>query len=149
MTKTKKSIKKGITVKRYHPKIVEMSQKYSKDLDEFLMRGDGRCEWVCNHGVGHTVFGYGTHGCDGCCSKLKDKKVIDMKKESLKRLANYDTPLILGTVDEDKPKELYQDRLTIVDETGRIYERHNIKILESIQDDGKTLKLFIEEKKKK
>jgi hypothetical protein len=39
-------------------------------------RSDGRIEWVCKHGVGHTVWaskklgksGY-TYGCDGCCSK--------------------------------------------------------------------------------
>lgn len=44
---------------------------------ECQMRADGRVEWICNHGVGHTIWagrkmgksGY-THGCDGCCSKL-------------------------------------------------------------------------------
>jgi len=47
------------------------------------MRGDGRLEWVCKHGIGHTIavptnwpgpdkgkpdYRY-IHGCDGCCSK--------------------------------------------------------------------------------
>jgi len=45
------------------------------------MRGDGRLEWVCEHGIGHTIavptnwprpdkgkpdYRY-IHGCDGCC----------------------------------------------------------------------------------
>jgi len=39
-----------------------------------------------------------------------------------------------------------ETRLTIVDErTGRIFERFNIDIEESIQDEGRTLKLFIKE----
>ncbi len=60
-----------------------------KDL---LVRGDGRVEWLCEHGVGHTIALPGkavreiiqrdefdgrkasvdawfSHGCDGCCSK--------------------------------------------------------------------------------
>ena len=45
-----------------------------------LHRGDGRVEWMCSHGVGHTVGvipgkfnieswgkSWGIHGCDGCC----------------------------------------------------------------------------------
>ena len=55
-----------------HPKIKEMSEKFNLPEEEFRMRLDGRCEWVCEHGVGHTVFGHGTHGCDGCCSKLEE-----------------------------------------------------------------------------
>ena len=41
-----------------------------KDLQ---WRADQRLEWVCEHGIGHTVFSpedYWTHGCDGCCKKL-------------------------------------------------------------------------------
>jgi len=37
-------------------------------------RLDGRLEWHCEHGIGHTVYapdGYFTHGCDGCCKKVK------------------------------------------------------------------------------
>jgi len=48
-------------------------------------RADGRVEWVCEHGVGHTIMipdwvkkkskelqdAWWLHGCDGCCSKLK------------------------------------------------------------------------------
>ena len=45
-------------------------------------RADGRVEWVCDHGIGHTIavptnwprpdkgkpdYRY-IHGCDGCCS---------------------------------------------------------------------------------
>ncbi len=40
----------------------------------------------------------------------------------------------------DRRKET---RLTVVDESGRVYEKYNIIIDESIQDDGRTLKLFV------
>ncbi len=37
-------------------------------------RMDGRIEWLCDHGVGHTIWHPRgsdlVHGCDGCCSKL-------------------------------------------------------------------------------
>lgn len=48
--------------------------KYNKKPEEFNIRADGRIEWVCKHGVGHTVFsanGDYTHGCDGCCEELE------------------------------------------------------------------------------
>lgn len=61
-----------------------MSQK---DVIEFLKtckgkkwynpRGDGRIEWVCRHGVGHTIYSivkepsWFVHGCDGCCNKTE------------------------------------------------------------------------------
>jgi len=40
-----------------------------------FVRGDGRVEWICIHGVGHPVYDpnaggndyAGRHGCDGCC----------------------------------------------------------------------------------
>lgn len=46
-------------------------------------REDGRIEWICYHGIGHTVFSpikgkYAfVHGCDGCCS---DKDCKQAKK---------------------------------------------------------------------
>lgn len=43
-------------------------------------------------------------------------------------------------------EERKETRLTLVDEEGTVCERYNIKIKESIQDDGRTLKLFIEER---
>lgn len=40
-----------------------------------------------------------------------------------------------------------ETRLTIVDEDGgRVYERYGIVIEESIQDEGRTLKLFVKRK---
>lgn len=46
-----------------------------------VFRMDGRVEWVCKHGTGHTIAvqpllfsfeswkgSWGTHGCDGCCA---------------------------------------------------------------------------------
>lgn len=40
------------------------------------LRENGLIEIICDHGIGHPSkllthpkFYYGTHGCDGCCSK--------------------------------------------------------------------------------
>lgn len=58
-------------------KIEEIAKKYNRPMNEFLQRSDGRIEWICKHGVGHTVYSpinhpsWYRHGCDGCCEKLK------------------------------------------------------------------------------
>ncbi len=53
---------------------VEYLKKYKLwNLCQFRM--DGRIEYVCKHGIGHTIWApkemgesrY-SHGCDGCCS---------------------------------------------------------------------------------
>ena len=54
--------------------------------DKLLQRIDGRIEWICKHGIGHTIFapktqgkwGY-VHGCDGCCKEIKKKVKEDEK----------------------------------------------------------------------
>lgn len=38
------------------------------------------------------------------------------------------------------------DRLTVVDESGRVYERWGVDIELVEQDDGKTLKIFVKAK---
>ena len=52
-------------------------------MKEYIQRADGRIEWICKHGVGHTievpkkyekVDAWWVHGCDGCCSKVKNDK---------------------------------------------------------------------------
>jgi len=52
----------------------EVAGKYKKE--ELNYRADGRLEWICKHGVGHTIWypkemgkAGGVHGCDGCCTK--------------------------------------------------------------------------------
>lgn len=57
----------------------DIAKKYNLPEEEFLIRMDGRIEWVCEHGVGHTVYNphdWGkytfVHGCDGCCNKLEN-----------------------------------------------------------------------------
>lgn len=58
-------------------KIMEEFLKLNPNVNarELLWRMDGRLEWVCEHGVGHTVYepsGKGfIHGCDGCCDKVE------------------------------------------------------------------------------
>jgi hypothetical protein len=45
--------------------------------DDIIYRMDGRVEWVCEDGIGHTIYSLDNnfvHGCDGCCSKLKFPK---------------------------------------------------------------------------
>jgi len=39
-----------------------------------------------------------------------------------------------------------ENRLTVVDENGRVCEKWNVEIDESIQDGGRTLKLFVKQK---
>jgi len=55
-----------------------IAKKYNKPENEFIRRADGRIEWLCEHGCGHTVWypkgSDDIHGCDGCCKKLKEHK---------------------------------------------------------------------------
>jgi len=58
--------------------IGELSKKHNLPINRLQYREDGRVEWVCDHGVGHTIYHpdkntkYGfVHGCDGCCSRIK------------------------------------------------------------------------------
>ena len=53
----------------------DLAKKYDVKESELLKRIDGRIEWICEHGVGHTIWfpegSDGVHGCDGCCHKMK------------------------------------------------------------------------------
>jgi len=44
-------------------------------IQELNWRIDGRLEWCCEHGIGHTVYAPKNndyvHGCDGCCEKVR------------------------------------------------------------------------------
>ena len=75
------------------PKTSESGEAKSDDSTDSpqhqQVRGDGRVEWLCAHGVGHTMFvqlpspnrvftspwdepaSY-VHGCDGCCGRWKE-----------------------------------------------------------------------------
>lgn len=55
----------------------KVSKLIKKPINELQYREDGRIEWVCSHGIGHTVYNpfsnskYGfVHGCDGCCNDI-------------------------------------------------------------------------------
>lgn len=58
------------------PELEFLMKKFNKPKEEFNFRMDGRVEWVCEHGVGHTIWHPkdldANHGCDGCCNKLKE-----------------------------------------------------------------------------
>jgi hypothetical protein len=57
--------------------IKQIAKKLNKPEGEFGYRLDGRIEWYCKHGIGHTVWSPHKdkvtymHGCDGCCTKLR------------------------------------------------------------------------------
>ena len=59
-------------------KLKEFAKLYNRSIEEFQYRLDGRIEFVCSCGVGHTVYspyedGNGVHGCcsNMCCIKLR------------------------------------------------------------------------------
>ena len=52
--------------------------KNSETEKDVITRADGRKEWICEHGVGHTIevpeehkdkSSWWSHGCDGCCNR--------------------------------------------------------------------------------
>lgn len=56
----------------------EISEKLNLPVEELSFREDGGVEWICEHGIGHTVYNpndWGkynyVHGCDGCCKDIK------------------------------------------------------------------------------
>lgn len=65
-----------------------------KESDEYYSinrRYDGRYEWVCKHGVGHTVYvlhefeeinEWWRHGCCGCCA---DNPLYEIMKKEVKK----------------------------------------------------------------
>lgn len=65
-------MKKRISVHKAVELIALKRNPHIKQKDLFW-RADERLEWICEHGVGHTVFApmdYFVHGCDGCCKDL-------------------------------------------------------------------------------
>lgn len=59
-------------------KYIEKIKKHFPN-SSIVYRSDGRVEWVCEHGVGHTISvprryenqeSWWAHGCDGCCKLL-------------------------------------------------------------------------------
>lgn len=52
----------------------DVSARLQVDVADLQRRMDGRIEWVCEHGVGHTVHATDKasyiHGCDGCCRNV-------------------------------------------------------------------------------
>ena len=55
-----------------------IAEAYDLELEDLQYRSDGRIEWVCEHGIGHTVYSPGKnyiHGCDGCCERFSKRRV--------------------------------------------------------------------------
>ncbi|MAE82668.1 MAG: hypothetical protein CMB80_08040 [Flammeovirgaceae bacterium] len=60
-----------------------MSKNWAKTNMRINIRSDGRREWICKHGIGHTVgvpeekkgdTDWWLHGCDGCCKKYLEEE---------------------------------------------------------------------------
>ena len=60
-------------------------------MSTFNKRADGRVEWVCIHGIGHTIYepnlnnregkyAY-SHGCDGCCIDTDRNGLMELYME--------------------------------------------------------------------
>ena len=62
--------------------IPTLAKKYGIEESSLHIRLDGRIEWICSHGVGHTIHApmegsaWFIHGCceEMCCNKLKEAK---------------------------------------------------------------------------
>ena len=75
----KDAVKESVAITK--SKLTRLAKKFSVEENELLYRLDGRVEWVCEHGVGHTIWhprgSDSVHGCDGCCrkfAKIRQKK---------------------------------------------------------------------------
>ena len=68
--------------------IEEVAKKLNVNIGSLQNRMDGRIEWVCSHGCGHTVFAPKVkqsdgsyyenylHGCCGCCRIFLSRNYI-------------------------------------------------------------------------
>lgn len=74
-----------------HVRVKEIVEKYNISESEITIRMDGRIEWICQHGIGHTKWypkgSSSSHGCDGCCKKLRKNKE-EAKNEQARRKNN-------------------------------------------------------------
>ena len=72
--------------------IEQIAKEFGLPVEDFSRRMDGRIEWHCKCGVGHTVWypkgSSDIHGCCGCCKNLKTRKVLEKNKKLIKRLAD-------------------------------------------------------------
>jgi len=79
---------------------VSSREKGAREPYIFCHREDGRIEWICEHGVGHTIRvpakyvhkkEWYSHGCDGCCSpknkEYRNALKLYAKKEKVLRAA--------------------------------------------------------------
>ena len=67
--------------------------------EKLTWRLDGRLEWRCKDGVGHTIFSpkendY-THGCDGCCRLIKIPKWTKKERSLERKLTMWEQRAIL------------------------------------------------------
>ena len=70
-------------------------KKFEEMLKETSIRQDGRVEWLCEHGIGHTIYvpkkhtkdiSWWVHGCDGCCEQDYVKEFKKDYKKKVKHL---------------------------------------------------------------
>lgn len=95
--------------------IIELNNHLELTPDNFLVRADGRIEYICHHGVGHPVYSPKDRECDfihGCCG------VEDKDGHLVSCCSNIKT---LPTI-KDKYKKDDKVRITISTECGTVPE---------------------------
>lgn len=126
----------------------ELAIRYNIEEDRIQKRADGRFEWVCEHGVGHTIWfpknSDGVHGCDGCCRELVDiNKLITeftkYKRERFKEMkASMKSFCKLYHIEDNsavEDAELYKPNEWIVSSEWCIDADKEIEIIRKIEDD--------------
>lgn len=130
--------------------IKDMSKKFNRPVEEFLDRLDGRIEWTCEHGVGHTVFAPKSmgkagfiHGCDGCCKHIRevDAKIDEGRKDPSK-VCKCSTCILFGECPNfEKPF----DRIHELELAGkRLTEVNDVNCMSGQVEDIKSLQKLVE-----
>ena len=74
---------------------------------------------------------------------LINSAIKGMDTWDLSSILNQDSDLYYYNIEDS---DLNINRVEVIDETGRILVKTDVDVETSMQDDGKTLKIFIEEK---
>ena len=75
----------------------------------------------------------------------------DFKKQMMKVVDRYVSEEVIRSEKDIAQTDMHQltndiTRLEVIDSDGRSYSKRGCKIEFSVQDDGKTLKIFVEDK---
>lgn len=77
MKKVRDRAIRDINASKQQMSLERVAKMFNVEIKTLRYRADGRIEWQCEHGIGHTLWcpkgSSGIHGCCGntCCSKLR------------------------------------------------------------------------------